>query len=79
MHYVIFNSILYMNRIFGDAYRLWSPRLSRLQSHEHGVVRQGNEEFIRVHLCAVLLTDQRQRHSRQGQQQSLANLGHMFT
>lgn len=66
----------FCNGVLGDAYSLWSPCLSRLQSHEHGVIRQGNEKFIRVHLSAIFLTDQRQRNSRQGQQQSLTNLEH---
>lgn len=61
---------------FNQTYRLWSPCLSWLQGHEHGVVRKGHEELIRVYFCTVLLTNQRQRHGRQGQQQSLANLQH---
>lgn len=62
----------------GQTHRLWSPCLPTLQGHEHGVVRQGNEELAWVHLCAVLLTNQRQRHCRQGQQQSLAHLQHRY-
>lgn len=64
---------------FGGTHRLWSPRLSRLQGHEHGVVGQGHEELVGVHLRAVLLTGQGQRHRRQGQQQSLAHLQRGFT
>lgn len=62
----------------GQTYRLWSPRLSRRQGHEHGVVWQGHEEIVGVYLCTVLLAHQSQRHRRQGQQQSLAHLRHRF-
>ncbi|KAG7241570.1 hypothetical protein INR49_025490 [Caranx melampygus] len=60
----------------GETYWLWSPCLSGLQGHERGVVRQRHEELVGVHLCTVLLANQRQRHSRQGQQQRLAYLQH---
>lgn len=64
--------------LLGQTYGLWSPRLSRRQGHEHGVVRQGHEELVGVYLCTVLLAHQSQRHCRQGQQQSLAHLRHRF-
>lgn len=57
-------------------YRLRPPRLPGLQGHERGVVRQGHEEVVGVHLCAVLLADQGQGHRRQGEQQSVADLQH---
>lgn len=63
-------------RMGHKTYLLWSPCHSRLQGHEHGVVRQGHEELVGVYLRAVLLADQGQRHCRQGQQQSLADLQH---
>lgn len=61
-----------------QTYWLRPPRLPGLQGHEHGVVRQGHEEVVRVHLCAVLFADQGHGHRGQGEQQSVANLRHIL-
>ena len=65
-----------MHNICGQMHLLRPPCLSRPQGHEHGVVRQGHEELVGIDLCPVLLTGQRQRHCRQGQQQRVAYLQH---
>lgn len=57
-------------------YRLRPPCLPGLQGHERGVVRQGHEEVVGVHLGTVLLADQGHGHHRQGEQQSVADLQH---